>query len=1139
MKKILFLIWIWLPGLSVAAQRHYAANSVLGSGSWYKLSVKNAGIYKVDVAFLNALGIAATNLSSASIRLYGNGGAMLAENNLELRTDDLEENAVMMLDGGDGIFNGNDYFLFYAPGPHRWIKDSLHQAFSHRKNLYSDVAYYFITIGGTGKRIAISSFSGVANKTIMSYDEHLFHETDTINFLSSGREWFGEEFSNITGNGLGKSFTVDIPGLNTSAPVKLISDVAARTVGATSSIIARVNGQTFSNISVSGISGNFSDAFAVNTQQQNSGLSGLSSLNITYTFVPGNFSAQGWLNWFEIHGRKNLIFSGADQFSFRDWRTVASVSINEFIITNATATAQVWEVTDAMNAVKMNSSVAANVLRFLNDGSRLREYIAFNGNSYLTPVAIGKTDNQNLHNSSVKDYIIITHKSLLAEANRLAAFHTQKYKYNVTVATTEQVFNEFASGSPDPAAIRDFVKMYYDKAGTDTTKRPKYLLLLGDASFDYKTRISNNTNLVPAYQSHNSLDPLSTYTSDDFFGLLDDADDVNLVAPPSLLDIGIGRIPAKNAAEAKNMVDKIINYHSKESFGPWRNELTFAADDEDNNLHLNDAEFISGNAVAVNPRFNPAKIYLDAYRQESGSGGSRYPEVNRAIVNHNFNGNLIFNYSGHGGYQRLADEAVFGTEEALQFNNPYRLPLFITATCDFAPYDDPTKSSIGEFLLMNDSKGAVALLTTTRLVFAYSNRIINNNYLQIALQKDATKGYLTLGESLKRAKNLTYQSFGDYINNRKFTLLGDPAMKLGYPELDLTLTHINNNSISGNDTLKALEKYTFSGEITDASGNFLSNFNGTVYPTVYDKPQEIKTLGNDPSSRTTSFSQQTNIVYKGKATVQNGRFSFSFIVPKDINYQVGNGKLSLYANSDVQDGNGVSTNFKIGSTSSSAIADTEGPDINPYLNDEKFVNGGLSNESPILIVKLSDSSGINTVGTGIGHDITAVLDNDDKNVFVLNDFYEAALNSYQQGTVRFQLIILSEGYHTLKIKAWDVANNSNEVILEFYVAKKEDLKISHVLNYPNPFTTKTQFWFEHNQPFTDLKVLVQVYSITGKIVHQIQQQVNTEGNRVTQIEWDGKDAGNEKVARGVYIYRIIVTNNNGQKATATQKLYVL
>jgi len=431
-------------------------------------------------------------------------------------------------------------------------------------------------------------------------------------------------------------------------------------------------------------------------------------------------------------------------------------------------------------------------------------------------------------------------------------------------------------------------------------------------------------------------------------------------------------------------------------------------------------------------------------------------------------------------------------------------------------------------------------MTTTRIVFAYSNKIINNNYLTIALQPDATGKYLTLGAAVKRAKNYTYQTFADITNNRKFTLLGDPAMRLAFPENKLQINAINNQSVSSADTLKALNKYTFGGLVTDAIGNTISNFNGTVNAVIFDKPQTITTKGNDPASPVTNFSQQTNFLYKGKATVANGNFSFSCIIPKDINYQVGQGKISLYADDgNTKDAAGYNNSIYIGGSSNSTFSDKDGPDIKAYLNDDKFVNGGLTNETPILILKLKDSSGINTVGTGIGHDITAILDGDEKNIIKLNDYYEAALNSFQEGQIRYQLATLSEGLHTLKIKAWDVFNNSSEIIIEFTVAKKQQLQISHVYNYPNPFTSKTTFWFEHNQPGENLNVLINIFSVTGKLVHQIKKIVNTEGNRSAEIEWNGKDNfSSEKIGRGVYIYRIIVTSNSG-KAEATQKLYLL
>jgi len=1137
---LFFLIFNIFSAVKTAAQRTYSTNSVLQKGAFLKIGVTNAGIYKVDAAFLNNNGFSGTNISSAAIRLYGNGGQMLSEKNNGTYIDDLTENAIEVVDGGDGNFNNNDYFLFYAPGPNRWLADTTNKSFTYQKNIYSDTAYYFITIGGSGKRISTNTFSGITSQTTTTYNDRYHYENDLVNFLNSGKEWYGEEFSNISTNNLSRNFTVDLNGLIQSEPINVISNFAGRSVNSMSTLALKANGNNLSTITVPANSGNFLDVFAANVTSKNSFLSASPNVTLNISFAPANASAQAWLNWFEVHSRRAIIIPSTGQLLFRDWQTVNAGSATTFTISNATSSTSVWDVSNIYQPQKMAIIYANNQSVFTNSSSALKEYIAFNNSNFFVPIAIGKIDNQNLHNSSPVDYLIVTHPTLMNEAKRLALFHTQQNGYKVMVASTTQIFNEFASGASDPTAIRDFVKMYYDKAGADSTKRPKYLLLFGSASFDYKNRIANNNNLVPCYENNNAIDPLFTYTSDDFFGLLDDADDIANTSPVSLLDIGIGRIPASNANEARIMVDKIVNYHSKQSLGAWRNTATFVADDKDNNTHLNDAELISTNASTVDANVNKNKIYLDAFNVVSSSSGARYPEVNTAIINQLFNGTLLFNYTGHGGYQRLADEAIFDQDVLSKISNANKLPLFITATCDFAPYDDPTKTSIGGQLLTQTNNGAIALMTTTRIVFAFSNRIINNNYLSIALQPDAMGKYLTLGEAVKRAKNYTYQTFADITNNRKFTLLGDPAMRLAFPENKLQVTTINNQPISSTDTLKALNKFTFGGLVTDATGNALSNFNGTVNAVIFDKPQTITTKGNDAASPVTSFSQQTNFLYKGKATVSNGNFSFSCIIPKDISYQLGQGKISLYADDgNNKDAAGYNTNFLIGGSSNNTLSDKDGPTIKAYLNDDRFVNGGLTNETPILILKLKDSSGINTVGTGIGHDITAVLDGDEKNIIKLNDYYEAALNNFQEGQIRYQLATLREGLHTLKIKVWDVFNNSSEIIIEFTVAKKQQLQISHVYNYPNPFTSKTTFWFEHNQPGENLNVLINIFSVTGKLVHQIKRTINTDGNRSAEIEWDGKDNfSSEKIGRGVYIYRIIVTSNNG-KAEATQKLYLL
>ncbi|MBV9988155.1 MAG: type IX secretion system sortase PorU [Chitinophagaceae bacterium] len=1116
------------------AQRAYNQHSALAAGNWYRIGVKQEGMYRVDAAFLGSLGIVTTGLSSASIRLYGNGGSMLDENNATSRPDDLTENPIEVFDGGDGQFSGTDYFIFYAPGPQRWEKDSLNQAFHHRKNLYTDTAFYYITIGGTGKRIGTNPTAATPVSTVTSFNERYFYENDLINFLNSGKEWYGEEFNSNAGGTVNRSFTVDWPGLQ-NQPVTLITDLAGRSVGAPSSFAIKLNNQQAQTVTIPAVTGYFLDQFAAGASQRSSTVTAQSSLSVSFSWNPGLAGAQGWLNWFELHGRRALAMNGNILF-FRDWSSVNTGQSARFQIGNAVAGTAVWEITDPLAPSKPVTAITGSQLSFDNDASRLREYVAFTNAGLSTPIALGKLANQDLHAISPADLLIITHGSLSGEAQRLAQFHQQHDGYKTVIVTTDQVFNEFSGGCPDPAAIRDFVKMYYDRMGT--SQRPKYLLLLGSASYDYRSRISGNANLVPGFETANSLEPLNSYTTDDFFGMLNDGDDINRNDPGMLIDIGIGRIPARNAAEAGIMVDKIIRYHSSASLGAWRNQTVYVADDQDNNLHLQDAEIISADAAAANPLYNQYKIYLDAYPVVGGSGGARYPAVNEAIVNQVFTGALIFNYSGHGSYQRLAEEAILTQEELNRFNNPDKLPLFITASCDFAPHDDPAKNSLGAGILTGNSNGAIALLTTTRVVFAYSNRLINDNYLRIALTPNSAGRYLTLGESVQQAKNFTMQSTGDVINNRKFTLLGDPAMRMGFPDLRLQLTALNGQPLTAGDTLRALGKYAFSGIVTDAGGNPVPGFDGKLSAVVFDKAQQVKTLGNDPASPVTSFSQQAGVLYKGDVTVKNGQFSFSFIMPKDISYQAGRGRISLYADDGTRAANGVHDSFYIGGSGAGAVADNQGPLIKPYINDDQFMDGGLANENPVLLVKLSDSSGISTSGNGIGHDITLVIDGNERNVQVLNAFYTAIRDSYQQGQISFQLPLLSEGLHTVRIKAWDVADNSSEATLSFNVVKHEKLAVTLVRNFPNPFTNTTTFGFEHNQPNTDLDVTVLVYTRSGALVKTIHQVVNTGGSRNCQLKWAGDNQAGAKLAKGVYIYRVIVAAGD-QRSESTQQLIIL
>ncbi len=1125
--------------LWVQAQRSYAPHSVLATGDWYRVGVTGPGIYRIDVAFLNGLGINTTGLASSGIRIFGNGGQLPEEGCGAPYTDDLRENAILVSDGGDGLFNNMDYLLFYAPGADGWVKDSLQSAFRHTKNIYTRTAYYYISIGGNGLRVQQALPAGTSNVTVTSYNTRFFHELDTVNFLRSGKEWYGEEFAVAPGKTNTLNISLLPPGLPANQPLRLVSSVVSRSNGVFSRFDIKVNGTVVLQQPVAFTSTGVTDPFAVADERQVVFVPTQPVSGISYTYTPGSVNAQGWLNWVELHGRATLDMAGTTALYFRDWLSVGAGNTGNFILQHAPADTRVWDITDFTRPVQMPLTGSGGTLQFTASCNRLREYAAFTGSAFPAPVAMGRVSNQDLHSGGVADLLIVTYPLFAAQAQRLAAWHTQRDNLRCVVATTEQVYHEFSSGSAHPVGIRDFVKMYFDKAAGDPARQPKYLLLMGAASFDYKDRITPNTNFVPAYENASSLEPLATYTSDDFFGFLDDGDDISDPARLNLLDIGIGRIPAKTLAEAQQVTDKLLAYTDSTAYGPWRNDVTLVADDEDNNLHLQDAEQLGAALRAVAPVLNTGRIYLDAYRQQSGAGGNRYPDANTVINNGADAGNLIWNYSGHGSNRRLAEEVVLDEGIADNWKNELKLPLLVTATCDFGAYDDPLNGSLGCRMLLRNKTGAMGLLTTTRLVLASSNLLINNNYLKALVTRRPDGNWPALGEALRQAKNITYLTSPDIGNNRKFTLLGDPALTLALPKNRVVVTEFNNH-VSGTrpDTLKALSTCTLKGQLTDLAGNLLTTANGTVYAAIFDKPQVVSTLGNDPGSPVASFGVQNNLLYRGKVRLVNGNFSLTFIVPRDITAGYGNGRISLYAGAGTTDGHGYSEAVVVGGLDGSAVNDGTGPVIRAYLNDEKFVNGGLSNTNPVLILKLKDSSGINASGLGTGHDITAVLDGDNRQLFELNNFYEADLDDYRAGTVRFQLPRMGPGGHSLTIKAWDVFNNSGEYVLDFTVAGEEELVLSHVLNYPNPFTTRTSFWFEHNIPGEDLHLSIRVMTISGKLVKTIQQTINTPGNRSCEVEWDGRDDFGQRIGKGVYWYTLTV-RSSGRKASAVQKLVIL
>lgn len=1122
-------------------KRNYGSNSVLSSGDWYKIAVKDEGIYKLSYNFLKTIGVDIDRVDPRNIRLYGNGGSMLPQKNSAIRVDDLFENAIEVIGEADQKFDPSDYLLFYAEGNVKWKYNPGTSDFFHERNTYSDTSYYFLNTGSVpGKRIqSVSENNLEENVLINYYDDLQLHENDSYTLISetlkSGREWYGEnfEFNNI------QNFQFAIDGTEPNSLVNIRTDMAIRSNQNTNAQL-KVNNVLVSTLAAAAVPLNFETQFARSVTSLGSYQLNSANFNLTLTYNKPNSSSNAWLNFIELNSKK-LIQGNRNSVRFRSVESVGIAKVSKFNITNLKPTSQVWNVTNGLLPVRL----ALTNTGFKSRTEILKEFILFSDVDYKEPQFIAKVLNQNLHALPQTDMVIISPPDFLSEARRLATHRKSEQNINTHIVTPEQVYNEFSSGARDAGAIRDFMKMFYDRAGNNNALLPKYLLLLGDGSFDNRKINFKQNNTIVTYQSYNSLSPTSSYTSDDYFGLLDDNEGEfpeDFVTSPGLLDIAVGRIPAKTVDEARNVIDKLIRYSAPSSLGEWRNELVILADDEDNNIHLNQAEANASIIQQRNKNINISKIYFDAYTQESTASGTRYPQVKEAINQKINAGILMLNYTGHGGESGWSEERVLQIEDIEKWQNK-QLPIIFTATCSFGRWDDPEIISGGELSLIRKDAAAIALFTTTRIVFASYNFDLNQSFLRAMFDPSLFSRKISFGEVFRAAKNNNIGGLN--INSRNFTLLGDPSTLFPLPVNKVITTAINNKSLTTADTLKAQQKVNIKGQINDESGNLKTDFNGFVYPVIFDKSSNITTLGQDVQTNGSfpqTFSTQNNIIYKGKATVKNGLFAYDFIVPKDINLQIGTGKINYYAENNSYDAAGNYSDIVIGGLESNSNNDVTGPEINLFLNDEKFVSGGITNTNPTLIINLKDESGINTTGIGIGHDVVATIaaEGKESSSIILNEFYRAKLDSYQEGTISYPIATLNPGLYSLKLKAWDVFNNSSEQIITFEVKNTEKLSLAHVLNYPNPFTVKTSFQFEHNHPNEDLDVQVNIFTISGKLIKTINQTIYATGNRVDAINWDGKDDFGDKVGGGVYVYELKVRSSmSGDIAKKIEKMVLL
>ena len=1126
MRRGIFIIFL---GFMFSPYFLGAQNAAFNTGKWGKIAIAKQGIYQITGAQLKTLGFPLP-IASTQLQLFSYNLSQLTEKVTATVSTALTENAIQVFDGGDNQIDEKDYVLFYAEGAVGWKQDASKFIPTHFKNTSNDSVFYFVTIGSNGKRMSTMDKLNSPAQVADQYDERWLIEVDSISILNSGKLLLGPAM----GQGLGKqaklSYPINMNGLVLSIPMNVIGRYAATTYQNPANFNFSINDNAIKTTAVAPISGLLYDESAnisldsfTYTLNATTNLTSPASVNIS--FQADNVAAAGWIDYIELSAKRKLGFWGTGSFGFRNVSSALKGNVLQYQIQNGDASTEVWEVTNPRSPRKISTDISTNsLISFVHQADTLHEFFAVKQQGYEVPILLGSMNNQNLAGMNVPDYLIISAPNYLNAAKKLQNYHATVNGLKTELVNVNEIFNEFSGGQPSPIGIRNFVKYLLNKAVTNKVKAPRYLLLFGIANFN--SRNYNSASQIPVFESAASTGVLTSYPSDDFYSILEDNDDINNFTRIKKLAIATGRLPVRNTAEADTVVEKIINYQRNLNGGAWKNKITWVADDGDYNLHLEDAEAISTHLQQKNVSWNQKKIYLDLYAATKNIAGNTYPLVNSEIVQTVNEGTLILNYTGHGNFTRLAEEAVISQTDVLQWNNATKLPLMITASCDFAPYDQPQLSPFGFDALMKNSKGVIGLVAASRLVFAYSNKQINDHFIQQLLVPDSLGNFLTIGEALQRAKMQAWSADEDRMNAFKFSLLGDPAMRLSLPKYEIGIISLNQKTFTGKDTLLAGNKYTLKGAVNN-KGVLQSNFNGILDFVLYDAITNKKTLANAGTSRETTVAMQENILFKGKVTVTKGNFTVDFLLPKEVSLQK-NLKIQMTAYNELADAIGVYDRLIALDAGVVLMNDNQGPALKIFLNDSNFINGGWAAARSTLILHLTDSAGIQTSGNALGHDMVLVIDNDYKNTIVLNNYFLSDLDTYQKGNLMYALPLLAEGAHSIMIKVWDLLGNSTTKTLNFVVPATEIVSLKNLYNYPNPFQNFTQFSFEHNKVGVNLEINLSLYDSRGNLLFTKPLNGIYKANRVV-ANWDGAGIGSAQIQAGVYYYRLIINDGTGTK----------
>lgn len=1076
------------------------SQSVLSTGRWWRLSVSEEGVYGITPRDIPAL----LGVNIDSIAVYGRDGAMLSTENHLTSTADLQSLHVDIRDrNGNHRFDADDELLFFGEGAGGWGYDNELKRWTFTPHAYANENCYYLTVNAT-ETTRIATVPAVEADTVMSTHTVVARrDNDLVNIYQSGQVWLGEKFSTSQPQ---RSVEVRLPGSG-------ISDVKVRYAVASLSTAQATFTFNTSGLSRQETTNEYSPyRTAIDRITTNQ-----SAYTFNIRFSPSENAGLGYLDFIELNAYATLAYSGG-QALVRNDRHLGSTA--RFTMSGLNS-ARVWEVTNHEDVREME--VSSN--GWSDNTLKARKYVVFDEYSYLTPSDIAEIENQNLHGAPQADMVIVTLEAYRSQAERLAGLHEVFDGLTTLVVSDQEVFNEYSSGKKDPMAIRSLLR---DLKSRYTSRPPRYLALFGKGTYDNRNLLGDNTPTMVTYETPYSFDSEgASYASDDMLGYLSP---YGHGSSTETLEVSVGRLPAKNESEATLLVDKVERYLTRVDLedetnrGDWRNYVALLADDADpgrsgDTIFAHSSETIAKALKTTMPQINIDRLYADAYHQESGSIGSYYPDLNNALRQRINYGCLLLNYIGHGSAAYIGTERFIEPSHIANYTNGDRMPFFVTSTCSYGRFDQVGEQCGAELCVLAPS-AMIGVISATRPI-SHIERF-NRDVVLFALDPANT-----VGDALRMAKNRTSTSMA-------ICLLGDPALRLSQPSNRVKVTHINADPVDDINDVQAdvLSRVTVRGEIQDSNGVRIDDFNGTVYPIVFDREMRSSTLANDNPGTEVAFWQQKTVLYRGSHEVKNGCFEYSFLVPRDVSYQYAYAKLSHYAKSASEHATGSFTHLKLGGMSDTVIDANLAPDIRLYIGDTNFHAGGLTGPSPTLVALLSDSAGIN-VGTGLGHDITAVLDGNPNGLIVLNDLYQPDITDSRSGSVAYTLRDLAPGRHTVTVKAWNIFGVSSTASIPFVVRGADTLCFSNLDAIPNPSSTRMTLSLRVNVPDAIASAELEIYNSRGQMAYRCTPTVSAEGFIVGPVVWDVS-----AVPPGLYLARMVVTDTDGETHQATTKCIV-